>query len=108
MPLYLIRFSYTPESWAALVREPQDRSEAARKLAESLGGTLHGFWYAFGEHDGYALIEGEGNVAAAAGAVALAASGGLRAIETTVLITVEEMLEALRRAQAIPYRPPGA
>jgi hypothetical protein len=43
-------------------------------------------------------------------AVALAISGGgaLRSLETTVLLSVEETLEALRRAGQIKYRPPGA
>jgi uncharacterized protein with GYD domain len=41
---------------------------------ESVGGKLHGFWYAFGEYDGYSLWEAPDNVAMAA--VALAISGG--------------------------------
>jgi hypothetical protein len=28
-------------------------------------------------------------------------------VSTTVLLTVEETLDALRRAQSIAYRPPG-
>ena len=53
MPLYLSRFSYTPETWARLIGNPEDRREAARSYIESVGGKLHGFWYAFGTHDGY-------------------------------------------------------
>jgi hypothetical protein len=43
-------------------------------------------------------------------AVALAISGGgaLSSLETTVLITVDETLEALRKAAAVRYRAPGA
>ena len=47
MPLYLTRFSYTPETWAWLIDNPEDRREAARSYIESVGGKLHGFWYAF-------------------------------------------------------------
>ena len=46
MPLYLSRFSYTPETWARLIANPEDRREAAKTYIESVGGTLHGFWYA--------------------------------------------------------------
>jgi uncharacterized protein with GYD domain len=49
MPLYLTRFSYTPETWARLVSNPEDRRQAAREYIESVGGKLHGFWYAFGK-----------------------------------------------------------
>jgi uncharacterized protein with GYD domain len=53
MPLYLTRFSYTPETWAKLIGNPEDRRQAAASYIESVGGKLHGFWYAFGAHDGY-------------------------------------------------------
>jgi len=51
MPFYLTRFSYTPETWAKLVKSPEDRRAAAKQYIEFVGGKLHGFWYAFGEHD---------------------------------------------------------
>ncbi len=57
MTLYLTRFSYTPETWARLAEKPEDRRDAARQYIESVGGTLHGFWYAFGEYDAYNLWE---------------------------------------------------
>ena len=108
MPLYLTRFSYTPETWTRLMGNPEDRREAARSYIESVGGKLHGFWYAFGEHDGYNLWEAPDNVSMAAVAVAIGSGGALRSLETTVLLTVEETLDALRRAAQIRYRPPGA
>src|SRR3990170_2418164 len=107
MPLYLTRFSYTPEAWARLAKNPEDRREAARKYIESVGGELHGFWYAFGEYDGYSLWEAPDNVAMAAVAIALGGGGALSKVETTPLLTVDETLEALRRVEAVRYRPPG-
>jgi hypothetical protein len=44
MPLYLSKFSYTPETWARLIANPEDRRKAAQEYIESVGGTLHGFW----------------------------------------------------------------
>ena len=43
-------------------------------------------------------------------AVALAISGGgaLSSFETTVLLTVEETMDALRKADLVKYRAPGA
>jgi uncharacterized protein with GYD domain len=108
MALYLCRFSLTPERWARLIKNPEDRRDAARAYIESVGGKLHGFWYAFGEYDGYNLWEAPDNVSMAAVALAIGGGGALSKIETTPLLTVEETLEALGRAQSISYRPPGA
>jgi uncharacterized protein with GYD domain len=107
MPLYLSKFSYTPETWARLIDNPEDRRNAAREYIESVGGTLHGFWYGFGTHDGYNLWEAPDNVSIAAVALAIAAGGALSSIETTVLMTVEDTLDALQKAKQIRYRAPG-
>ncbi len=108
MPFYLMRFSYPPEAWARLITQPEDRRAIARGVVEHLGGTLHGFWYGFGQHDGFVLIEAPNNVSAAAFSVGIAAGGSLRAAETTVLLTVEETIAMLEQAQGVPYRSPGA
>jgi uncharacterized protein with GYD domain len=108
MPLYLSRFSYTPETWARLIGNPEDRRKAAQSYIESVGGKLHGFWYAFGEHDGYTLWEAPDNVSMAAVALAISGGGALTSNETTVLLTVDETMEALRKAEQVQYRAPGA
>jgi uncharacterized protein with GYD domain len=107
MPLYLSRFSYTPETWARLIGNPEDRSKAAQTYIESVGGKLHGFWYAFGSHDGYTLWEAPDNVSMAAVALAISAGGALSSLETTVLMTVDETMQALGKADQVKYRAPG-
>ena len=108
MPLYLTKFSYTPETWAKLIANPEDRRKAAQSYIESVGGKLHGFWYAFGTHDGYNLWEAPDNVSMAAAALAITAGGALSSFETIVLLTVDETLDALSKAKGIGYRAPGA
>jgi len=108
MALYLTRFRYTPETWARLMKSPEDRREAARKYIESVGGKLHGFWYAFGSYDGYNVWEAPDNVSMAAVAIAIGGGGALSKIETTPLLTVEETMKALDRARTVGYRAPGA
>jgi uncharacterized protein with GYD domain len=107
MALYLSRFSYTPETWARLVQHPEDRREAARAYIEGVGGKLHGFWYAFGAHDGFTLWEAPDDVSMAAVAIAIGGGGAVSGLETTVLMTVEDTLAALERARDVKYRPPG-
>ncbi len=108
MALYLTRFSYTPETWARLSKNPEDRREAARKYIESVGGKLHGFWYAFGTYDGYNLWEAPDNVSMVAVAIAICGGGALSKFETIPLVTVEETVEALRRVQTVGYQTPGS
>ncbi|MBY5410214.1 GYD domain-containing protein [Rhizobium leguminosarum] len=108
MAMYLTRFSYTPETWGRMIESPEDRREAARSYIESVGGKLHGFWYAFGEHDGWNLWEAPDNVSMAAVALAIGAGGALSSMETTVLLSVEDTIEALEKAKTIRYRSPEA
>src|SRR3954462_10509478 len=107
MPLYLSRFSYTPETWAKLIANPEDRRKAAQEYIESVGGQLHGFWYAFGTHDGFNLWEAPDNVSMAAVVLAISGGGALSSLETTVLLSVEETLMALDKVAEVQYRAPG-
>jgi uncharacterized protein with GYD domain len=107
MAFYLMRFSYTPETWAKLMQNPEDRRDAARAYIEQVGGTLHGFWYGFGKYDGYVIFEAPDNVSLAGCVLAITSGGAIASSETTVLMTVEETLEALGKAGDIGYRRPG-
>lgn len=91
-----------------LIGHPEDRARAAQSYIESVGGKLHGFWYAFGTHDGYNLWEAPDNVSMAAVALAISGGGALSSFETTVLLTVDETMDALRKAEQVRYRAPGA
>jgi uncharacterized protein with GYD domain len=91
-----------------MIEKPEDRRNAARAYIESVGGKLHGFWYAFGERDGVNLWEAPDNVSMAAVALAIGAGGALSSIETTVLLEVEDLMGALGKAKSIRYKPPGA
>jgi uncharacterized protein with GYD domain len=107
MPFYLTRFSYTPATWARLIKNPEDRRAAAKQYVEAVGGKLHGFWYAFGDSDAYSLLEAPDNVSIAAMGLAISAGGALSSYQTTVLLTVEETVAAMQKASSIKYRPPG-
>ena len=106
MPLYLGRFSYTPEATKALAANPQDRAKAAAEAAESVGAKLIGLWYAFGEFDGVFMVEAPDNATVAALAMLAAGSGALTKTETTVLLTMDEAQEAMRKAGHATFRPP--
>jgi uncharacterized protein with GYD domain len=107
MPLYLGRFSYSVDAINGLVENPHDRAQTAAEAFESLGGKLMGFWYAFGEFDGVFLAEAPDNATAAAISMAVARTGALTRLETTVLLDMDEAQEAMRKAAGATYRPPN-
>jgi len=108
MAMYLVKFGYTAETWRRLLANPEDRGEAIRPIVEAAGGKLHGFWYAFGDDDGYGLFELPNDVAIAGICVKTVSSGAFSKFSTTKLLTVEEALEAFRQGGGIQYRAPGA
>ena len=75
MPMYMSRFSYTPETWARMIASPDDRQKAAASYIDSVGGKMHGLWFAFGQQDGIVVWEAPDNVSVAAAAVASGSSG---------------------------------
>jgi uncharacterized protein with GYD domain len=107
MALYMVSFSYTPEVWAGLIRSPENREEVVGRMLEGAGCKLKGLWYAFGETDGFALIEAPDNTAAAGVSLAIGASGAFRKFETTALMTQAETLEALQFAAGVQYTAPA-
>lgn len=106
MAHYLLQAAYTPEGWAAQVKSPQNRIEAIRPVVEGLGGKLREAWYAFGEYDLVFLLEMPDNASAAAFSIAAAAGGAVKALKTTPLMSVEEGMEAVRKAGGAGYSPP--
>ena len=107
MPLYMSQFAYTPEAWAALTQEPQDRGAAVGALMESMGGRLVAFYHSFGEYDGVIIFESPDDTSAAAGVLAGTSAGHVKAIKTTTLLSVEDAMEAMRRAGEATFRRPG-
>jgi uncharacterized protein with GYD domain len=107
MPLYLINVAYTPEAWATMVKNPQDRLGAISKSVERLGGKVKQGYLCFGEYDTIAICEFPDNVSAAAFAVAVSSGGAVKACHTTPLMTTTEGIEAMKKAGTSGYEPPG-
>ena len=78
MPHYLIQVAYTPEAWASMVANPQDRIAAVTPAVERLGGKIVGGWVSFGDYDVVAIADMPDNASAAAFSMAASAGGGVR------------------------------
>jgi uncharacterized protein with GYD domain len=107
MALYMIQASYTPEAWAALVKNPQKRDDVTNPVFESMGGKVIANYLAFGQHDIVGIVELPDNATAAAISLAVAASGAVKSFQTTPLMTWEEGVQAMQKAGSVGYQPPG-
>jgi uncharacterized protein with GYD domain len=106
MAFYLAQASYSSQATGAMIKNPQDRAAAVRPLVERMGGKLHGLWLTFGDYDVVAIAEMPDNVSAAALSMAIGASGAMSAYRTTPLLTVNEAMEAMKKAGGISYQAP--
>jgi uncharacterized protein with GYD domain len=105
MPKYLIQANYVGDGVKGLLKEGgMSRRAATERAVKSLGGTLEAFYYAFGETDAYAIVDVPDNASMAAIALTAGASGAVT-VKTTVLMTPEEVDEAVKKTPS--YRPPG-
>ena len=105
MPKYLIQASYTSEGAKGVLKDGGTRRHAmVKEMADSLGGSLEAFYYAFGDTDVYIVINTPDDISIAAASLVLNASGAVTS-KTTVLLTPEEVDQATK--MVVEYRPPG-
>ena len=106
MPKYLVEASYTVDGVKGIQSAGgSSRRDAIAALAESVGGQLESFYFAFGERDVYTVVDLPDNESATAVALTVNASGAVK-VRTTVLVTPEEVDAAAKRS--VEYRAPGA
>jgi uncharacterized protein with GYD domain len=127
MEYYLIRLSYTAPAWAELVEKTKtldDRLESVRQLIKQLGGafaTFHFFddayfddaakrqvvmhkFVPFGNHDIVTIVAMPDRATARAFNMAIAAEDGVKTIEMTPMITMEDAIGAMAAAKSARAR----
>lgn len=107
MPHYMFQFAYTPEAWAGIAKNLEDRRAPVSQLMENLGGRLVSFHYCRGEYDGVVIFETPDEATANALSLTVISSGQFRAVHTTELFEVDDILESLRKVRTARYQPPG-
>jgi uncharacterized protein with GYD domain len=108
MPRFLVQASYSGEGMSALIASPEDRAAAIRQVVEGMGGELKSLDYAFGDYDVVVIAELPDNITMAAISMAVSARGAVKDIKTTPLLSVDEAMEAMRKAGSVGYQPPGS
>ena len=105
MGKYLFHGSFTAEGLRGIQKEGGTaRVGAVRTLAQSLGGSLDSYYFAFGKDSYFVTVDLPNDEAAAACAIAVAASGAV-SNTTTKLLTPEQVDAAIKLSPN--YRAPG-
>jgi len=108
MAKYLIQASYSAEGIKGVIKDGgTGRRTAIEGAVKALGGKLESVYFAFGDSDIYGIADMPDNVSAAAFALAAGAPGTISRLTTTVLMTVEEVDQAAKKAAGASYRAPG-
>ena len=106
MPKFLFEASYTHEGVKGVQSAGgSSRRDVVAKVAESVGGSLESFYFAFGDRDAYVVCDLPDNESATAVALTVNAAGGAT-VRTVVLLTPEEVDAAAKRS--VEYQPPGS
>lgn len=106
MAYYLMLVSYSPETVKSLLKNPQNRMEKVRPVIEKLGGKIENFWFSFGEYDIVGICQMPDNISAVAFSMAVGAGGSVKAFKTIPLLSIEDGVEAMKKAGESGYKPP--
>jgi uncharacterized protein with GYD domain len=90
VPKFLFEASYSPEGVKGVQSSGgSSRRDAVAQVAESAGGRLDSFHFAFGGHDAYVIVDLPDNESAAAVALTVNATGGAK-VRTVVLFRSDD------------------
>lgn len=109
MPKYLTTFTYSSGSWARLIDRPEDRTAAAQKVVEALGGTLECIYWQMDSEDGLAIADFPDSVAASGVQTAIFKTGAFKSVDVRELLTKQQVRErlVLARDATQVYQVPG-
>lgn len=106
MPKYLFTGRYTPDGLRGVIKDGgTGRRTAVAQVFESVSGRLEALYYAFGSDDFFITADLPDNVSAMAVAVEVGATGAASNLKTIVLISPDEVDQAVKKQPR--YRAPG-
>lgn len=108
MPVFMTQGKYSTSAIKGLIQGPVDWEEEARRLIESNGGRLLGYYVMLGEYDWMIIYENVDPMGPLPGLAAVAATGAVSDIKTTLGYTFPEAKLAFERAQRQNVRTPFA
>ena len=106
MTRYLIKETVSSQAVAAIMKNPEDRTEVLRPIFESVGSKLEQYYVAYNENTVYLIADLPDQESLATIIWAFQAGGGPTSINSTPIMTFKESLDVLKKAGNLGYSPP--
>ena len=108
MAHYLIEVGYTPQAWSTQIEKQANVIDRITPALDACGAKLQCMYYSFGDVDLVGVIDFPTPEDAAAFALAVGSSGALRTYRTTPLLSIDQGIKSLRKAEKVRkvYSPP--
>jgi uncharacterized protein with GYD domain len=107
VPKYMVLFTFKGETIKAFMKKPSDRAAAVSEAADSVGGRLEAYYWMFGQHDGFAILDLPDSAAAARLAWTVSSTGAFTHLETHELFSSEDVLTLMKASRDVEYSAPG-
>ncbi len=109
MAIFITQGRYTSDAVKGMVANPENREKAVADLMEKAGAKLHALYFTFGEYDFLSISEAPSEEVMASALIAVAASGGVSHLKTSVAMTAEHAMKAFKSAGKLSksFKPAG-
>ena len=107
MTKYLIEETISPQAMAGILQNPEDRNEVLNPLFEAAGCKLEQFYISLTENKAYLIVESPDLNSVNIVTANFLAGGTASSIKCTPLITFPEVVDLVKKAASLTFRPPG-
>ncbi len=110
MTIYITQGRYTRDAIIGMIDTPEDRAKAVAALATAAGAKLLNYYVTFGDYDFLVIMEGgKDPTKTMAALMTAAATGGVTDLKTTVAVSSQDAVKAMRAAKRMRkgFKPAG-
>ncbi len=102
MTIYITQGRYTRDAITGMIDKPEDRAKAVAALATAAGAKLLSYYVTFGDYDFLVIMESNKDpTKPMAAMMAVASAGGATDLKTTVAVSSQDAVKAMRLAKKI-------
>lgn len=98
MTRYLLEGTATPDVYAAVIRNPEDRAESARKLMAKAGCNLVDYYFGINNYKTYVIVDCPNNETLAAIQFVLFSAGGMTKGTAVQIVSSADVVTSLKKA----------
>ena len=91
-----------------MIAKPQNRLDLVGEMLSSHGITIVDGYATFGEYDLIAIFEAPDDKTVAAASILVSSSGSVSALKTTPLMPVDDLVDSMKIAKDMGYKPPSS